>query len=410
MEYLINLKQYINENLKSIPVPEHQLDKQVDFSNSKLEKDFKKQEGLTLRKYLIRLKIELAIRLKQENNSLRNIELMADINYNYSERAFRNHLKQYGLDFFENKELLEFCLLSQNKEIFLEIFIRFILYNNLAEVETDDGRLIIKHNVKDNYVFQFASFFVPLESTHTYFIYLDIDKMKLSYSMFIQRLINMDEEDDEQCYIPNHITPYFNLLYNIEKAFESQINYKLTDCIKEWDKYATVKSSMSFIFSSHNFFNLEVNASNSVIKMNKNTYFIDTTNSIIDYLKTKLFNEFEEKFNSVFCFSLSEIKQYLKFVKEDSYIKMKGFITKFNRLKIKEIDFIVQVTSYPYLSDIDIYNYCYYVEDISILKALKKLTKTDLADLLIKFNINYNNIDEFDDETTIEELLTDLLF
>lgn len=408
MEYLEKLKQYVNDNLTEIPVPGFQLHKKFNVSESKLEKDFKKLEGVTPRIYLVKLKIKRAIKLKQNNPSARNIELMADINYNYGERAFRNNLKKYGKEIFEDGGISEFMMLSKNEEVFLEIFTRLILVNEFAEAEMDNGNLVIKHDVK-NSIFQFAQHIIPLESTHTYFIYLDMDTMKLSYRIFIQRLINLEEEDEEIAYIPNHITPYFNMLYNVDRVFENHVNYKLTDCIKEWDKYATVNRCVGTSFSNYEYCELEVDTSNSLIKINRDAFFIKGTDEIVEGLRTRLYNEFEEVFNSNFGFILSEFKDYLGYVKEEDFEGMRYFITSFNDLDIKNIDLIIQVTCYPYLSDLDIYDYSYFIEEVSILERLSKLSENNLADILVKFRVSYSNLDEYDDETTAEELLSSLL-
>lgn len=407
MEYLKKLKHYINDNLERIPIPRHQLHKKFNISESKLEKDFRKHEGITLRNYLIRLKVNLALKLKQENPLIKNIDMMADINYNYVEKSFRNHLKQFGKESFDNNNLFDFFLHSKNREVFLEIFVRLILFNEFAEVEIDNNSAIIKHNVKDS-IFQFTQFILPIESTHTYFINLDVDTMELNYMIIIQRLINLDEEDKNTAYVPNHISPYFNLLYNIEKKVESYIDYKFTDCIKDWDKYASLQKHVSMSFSEYNYYELDVNVEKRIIELNRLAPFIKGTNYIIDDLKNKLLSEFEKVFNNNFIFNLSNFRNYLKYVKEGNYEKMKSFLNSFNCLDIKNIDLLIHATCHPYLNDLEINEYHFYIEEISILKKLSELNNKELTDLFIKFRITYNSLDEYD-EITIEELLFNLL-
>ncbi len=353
MEYLTKLKEYIDSNLNTISIPDHQLHKKFNISESKLEKDFKKFEGLTLRIYLIQLKINLALRLKQEQPSIKNIDIMAIVNYNYTEKSFRNHLKLYSGESYEYYDSSDFFLLYKNTEVFLEILVRLILSNEFAEVKMDNGKLTIKHDVK-NSIFQFDQFIIPIESTHTYFISLDINTMKLNYSMFIQRLINLNEEDEEIAQVPNHISPYFNMLYNVDKIFEPHTNYRLTDCIKDWNKYVTAKKHFSSYFSDHGFYELDVHSTKDLIKMNTNAFFIKGTNSIIDKLKNRLRNEFEKVFNDKFGFILSYFNEYLKSVKEDNYKKMKSFLTSINNFDLKKIDLLIQVTCHPYIGDLNI--------------------------------------------------------
>ncbi len=404
MKYLEKLKRYVNDNLREIPIPGHQLYRKFNVSQSKLEKDFKKQEGITLRNYLIKLKIELARRLKQEDHSIKNIKLMADINYNYTEKSFRNHLKFYGEEIFEDEEVSEFLLTEQNKEVFLEIFIRFILLNKLAEVEMESGTLIINHNV-ENSIFQFHPVILPTEAEHIYRIFFNVETMGLSYFIFMKKQFDLDENS---VYVPKQITPYFNMLYNIEKACEEQhINCKLTDCIKDWDKY--VRKCSSITVADYKRYYLEVDTNKDIIKMDRNTLFIEATDKIIDNLKTSLYNDFARVFNNKFGIVLSEFRDYLECVKADNYEGMKYFITGFNDLDAPKIDLLISTISCQYLGDLDIYDYCYYVEESSILESLNRLSKNDLADLLIKLRVAYNNLDEDDYETTVGELLSNIL-
>lgn len=406
MEYIENLKEYIKDNIKQISLKNHQLQRQVNVSESKLLKDFKRVEGITLRVFLIRLKINLSVKIKKENPKIKNIELMADLNYDYSEKSFRNHLKLYGKEEFDNDSFSDFFLLSKNKEAFLEVFIRVILINEFAEVKIDNGRIIIKQDVKDS-IFQLFQFILPIETYHTYFIDLDVETMELSYMMFSERLIgDLDGKNEDIAYIPNHISPYFNMLYNIQKVNENNISFKLTDCIKDWDKYININKHVSTSFSDFGFYQLGIETGKDSIKINDEAFFIKETNYILDNLKDKLVSEFKKTFENKFDFKLTNFKVYLEAVKKEDYQVMESFLLRINKWNLKRTDLLFRVTCYPYLSDLDIYDYYYYIEDVPLLKKLSKLDSVILTKILINFRKEY--ILDDNDEIEVEELLSSL--
>jgi len=410
MKYLIELKEFIENNIQTIPVPGYQLHQKFNISESKLEKDFKKHESITLRKYLIKLKINLAFKIKRENPAIKNIELMTDISYNYTEKSFRNHLKYCEEESIEYDDFSDFFLLNKNTQVFLEILIRFILINELAKVEIDNWRLIIKQNVKGS-IFQLAQFIIPIEAKHIYLIDLQVDEMKLNYMMLAHRLIDVDEEGEDLVYTPNHIAPYFKMLYNIEKKVESQINYSLIDCVKDWDTYIDKENNMDIDFSEYPL-SVKPSVDKMKLEVNDQASFIKETNYIIDDLKDKLNNQFVIGFENEFGFNLIKFKLYLKAVSENNFEMMTSFLLSNKSLDIKKIDLLIQITCHPYLNNIDIYDYFFYVEDLDLLKKITLINNTKLSNLFInlrKFYVNIKDSVDIEEDFEIEELLNKLL-
>jgi len=360
----------IESNIKSIPVPNETLHKKFNISESKLKKDIRKNEGITLREYILKLKMPCVYKEKIRTPGISNLALMADYNYNYCERSFRNHLKKYVQNLYDD-DFSEYYCLSKNREVFLEIFVRFILLAELAKPEINEGRLIINHNV-ENKIFQFFQFFVPIEILHVYTIYCDIETMKLDYFMLIMRMKELDKKNEKYGYMPNDIEPYFSLLHNIEERVKETQDLSLTECIVDWDKYVRGVHTMTFLGDKSS--RLKVDTGNEILRINQDSHF----------------------------------KEYLDFIRELKYQKIKFFIIGLKKLDLQTIDLLIRTICYPYLHDIYIYPYSFYVEDEIVLKGLNKLEVVKFADLIIKFKLDYDKIDEYED-FSLEELLYDLL-
>jgi len=416
MKYIQELIDYVNENIYEIEVPGHKLFNSFNISESKIKKDFRATQGETLLNYLIRKKVELAAKLKSENSDLTLQDLLTKINYNYTERSFRNHIKKFlpgtnGCSMFDGEPIDEKELKSglsifgpyyyQNQNVLEEILIRLILLIDEPEIEKDTPDcFIIKHNVKDT-IFQFNYLF-SLEELHMHEVFLDISDLTLDYFLIIQQEINKNEAS-----ILNNLTPYFSLIYNLNNRLEDQLGFSLLKAIENWDNY--VKSVQTIRFGEE-FYNLEVDlSSHPNIKINPDSAFIQKTNKIKENLKNDLAKSCKNAIYEKFGITYDRINQYIKHVEKDNYTQMAEFLRQENLSNKTLLEFLVNLTEFPLLENLYLHDYSPEVDD-DILEVLAGHKKEKIITTLIEFKKKRDLLtDEEFEEYDINDCLRDII-
>lgn len=408
MNYIEDVKNYIEENLITIDSKNYKnaLTSFCNTSFSKLDKDFKANEGVSVRKYFFNEKLKLYRKIARDEPFLARQEIQAKINHNFTDRAFRNQLKK-------NTEFEEFTdpfpmYFFRNKKVFEEILVRFILLNKWAKIKKWHNKgVTIDINV-ENTILQFNNSIIPLESDHTYFIDIDLDSYELGYSMIIT-----NEFDKEQCQVPNSLNPYFSVLLNIDNHINEQVKYTLKDAIHNFKSYYTIDKleNNPLLIPSFINVNLEIK-DHQVLEINKESEFIKLTDSITNEIKNNLIGNSEKLSVKNFGIKLSELKEYGAYVQDRNYKSMRMILDRVSDqlLKSNTLDLIIEITDCPYFNSIEFDAYEPMLSML-ILKEIQLKKLNNIVDFIIEFKIKTDKIlDENEDaDFEAEDILWDLL-
>jgi hypothetical protein len=393
MEYIEKLIKYIDSNTKEIKMPDHNLHEEFNVSNSKLQKDFKAFQNITLRQYLINKKIEAA---KSSKNP--KLQTMVEINYDFTERTLRNQLKKYN----KNQKLNQFENFFRNRELLEEILVRLVLFLELADIEKKStNTIVINHKVKDT-IFQFNNAF-GFESLHHYIINYSYFNDSLIFSMLIY---NEDYNETGTYSKPNTIKPYFNLIFNLNNKLEELLKFSITDAICDWDNYIKSISHINFITE---FYDLEINLPiDSILSLNKDSEFVKKTNSTIEILKDELKSAIQIKIKELFNIEIENLSEYLKYVNNSDYNKMQQFLVNQEFNNIKKISFWLQITEIPFLEDIYLDDYeIDFHEDL--LNTILQSENEKSALIITSFKKEIDRLFDIDDDVDSNYILKNVI-
>jgi len=399
MDLIQRVIEYIDENIIDMEFPEHRLHEKFGVSDSKLQKDFRNAQSITLRQFLINRKMSLAQDMMFDHPLLTRQEIMVRINYNLTERSFRNHFREFedsykGLGFGVNH--------FRNESAFAEIYLRLIMFLDLVELDPKEliaNSTTIKHDVK-NTIFTIG---VPLliDDCHCYQPFLNPVSMEVDYMFF-------PAFGDTAC--SHHtIGPHLVYLNKLERNLGKHLPFSLTEAVEDFHKYP---NNITYLDAEELLFpgKLEIEG-DPLININRDAAFIKQTDHLIEDLKAMLKENSEKCLIKYYGIKLNDLKNFINAVTEDDVVAMRRLLGKEQLSNIYTLSLLLDLASNPFFEG-DILHESRLFFDESVLKNIAKLPNTSRVDLIIQFYRKMKEVEENEewDEPDREEILYELFY
>jgi AraC-like DNA-binding protein len=404
MDLLQRIIEYIDENIIDIEFPEHRLHEKFGVSDSKLQKDFRNGQNITLRQFLIDRKMKLAQKMIFDHPLLTREEIMVKINFDLTERSFRNHFREFEKS-QETHDYEESSGLSpnhfRNNTAFAEIYLRLALFLKQVEVNKNEikaNSINIYHDVRDT-IFNIG---IPLsiEDSHNYCLFLNPISMEIDCMFF-------PSSGEMGCSF-NSIAPHIGYLNKLERHFKEHLSFSITDAVIDFHRFDKniYRSSNEDIIPS-----LVKIKGDPLICIDRDSKFIKETDYILDRIKTLL------KINSEICIQknygthLGNIDLYIKAVDSGSIEMMWKLLASENLSNIYTLSLLLDLTVCPYFEG-DILHESRLFFDETILNEITLQSKTSIIDLIIRFYWKMKEVDENEDwdEPERDDILKDLFY
>lgn len=268
------IKNYITKNILEISVKNHNIHKLFIGSKSTFEKYFVKNTSTTSIRYIKNKKIEKAVLIKNENPELSLKEIYFKVGYDdYSIETFRKNFAEFKKE--EEPDIYFF----NNRNVFIEILIRYLVHFEKQSIEKCDNYLSIYFNVKDT-ILQSSIF--NWDYVHNYIIRYDDEQ--LYYMLILEQYdaTKIDSPGTIETTITNSKL-YFNLIYNLARK-----NKFISESIVDWETHLNGTGIYSLSFREELFFLNFKGFNNIKVELDLNSNFIIKTNYVIEKIESLL--------------------------------------------------------------------------------------------------------------------------
>ena len=350
---------------------------------------------MTIREYLIREKIKICWKNKQKNKNYSNDDLMSMVNYDLTERSFRNHMNKYKIRSKEDSEVIPFC----NMSVLSEVLVRLILYLDLAELQIEDTSFFIEYNVQDTiYRINVDS---STEKLHRYIIHIDIEDLSLSFDgPFIED--SLDSEDVLRLY--HNMYVYIQYLERINSKIEKQYGFSLTESIKNWDHFCAIELK-KFLLSA--LVGPDVKLDEMQIKINRKSDFILKTDEKLNRMKEMIAYHCKSKLENMYNVTYDTMLKYVHAANKLRYLNMKRVLKTVDNLQNdKVLKLFLTLTECSCLDD---YLFVESESDLDdeVIYKLSQCSKEQIIRFLIGFKKDMEKYKEDDNEIDIYDWCRD---
>ncbi len=391
MENINELKNWINANIKSIGLEKYEMfiTKQVGHCYSTWNNEFRDLTGITLRNYLISEKMKICWEYKLRNRNCSNDELMSMVNYDLTEKSFRNHMNKH-----RPKCDSEAVCLFHNTSVLSEVLVRLVLYLNLAEPQIKEHSFSIDHNVQDT-IYQ-INIVSSTEKVHSYNAYINLEDLSLSFDGPLVE-DSSDIEGVGRFYHGMHV--YTQYLDRISRGVKKQFGLSLTKSIKDWDNFYKTEFKN---FLLHALLGADVRQDRMLIEIDRKSDFILTTDKKLNSIKETMINHCKDKLENMYGVTYDTMLNYVHAAKKPGYLNMKRVLEKVDNLQDeKTIKLFFELTECPYLDD---FLFSELDLDNEAIYKLSQRSKEQIICFLIGFKKEIKQYTDEDEEYGEEEI------
>lgn len=417
MEYIKEVLQIIEVNIKDIPLRKHGLEEKFNVSMSKLEQDFKKTCGITLRKHLIREKLKEAKRIKTLVPGKIAFEITSEIGWSLSEKSFlRNYKDYFGVAFSESPYLRgdyddgnldpeSLWSLGKTKKNLDEVLFRTLLLTGSLKLSFSclfyrEYSMDVRHTF-----FQFH--FIPVDEEMIF---------SVSYDPEIPRelevCLRIKDQIHPNCfYEPNSTKAYLQLFRNltINNVIKPPIN--IESSISNWEEIVLGEGSIT----SEWFGSYPVLTCNNDIepRINKESEVFIASHIRYLALCTDMDNDIRQGLARDFDIEYDPLIEFMYAIRKEEYASALQIFEDLlrlseqdRRISAKSLDLILQIADCPYLDNIDLEDYAFeygvdFVQNIADSVSLERLPQ-----IAIRFSqlVRADTFDNCDRNNTINLL------
>lgn len=393
MENIKELKSWIDANIKSIGLEKYEtsITKQVGYCYSTWNHEFRNLTGRTLRNYLISEKMKICWDYKLQNRNCSNDELMSMVDYDLTEKSFRNHMKKY-----KPKCNSELVCLFHNTSVLSEILVRLVLYLDLAEPQIKEHSFFIDHNVQDT-IYQ-INIVSSTERVHSYTGYINLEDLSLSFDGPLVE-DSADVEGVGRFYHGMYV--YTQYLERISREFKKQFGLSLTKSIKNWDDFYKTEFNN---FLLHTLLGADFRQDRMLIEIDRKSDFILTTDKKLNGIKEMMISQCKDKLEKMYGVTYDTMLNYVHAVEKPGYLNMKRVLETIDHLHDeKVIKLFFELTECPYLDEFLFSGWESDLDDEAVYKLLQCSREQ-----IIRFFIDLKKeIKQYTDEEYSEEGIND---
>lgn len=383
-------------------------------SMSKLEHDFKKMYGLTIRKFIKKQKVLKAHELIKQIQDLTMMELLAWIEWDETPKSFNNAYKgEFNKNPFRNPRIPMMQFSDDHDGNFMlyktaldEILLRTLYLLNVDFQVKPNKRIedMMEVDVVDT-IFQFS--FIPIESKWHFFVSYDIEHDVIRVHHCSELRVGPKHG------ILNSYLPYFNAFQNITSRIKAATGFSMKDTITNWDEYIDkVYSIGANVLPAFEGIEL-VKSLPKDLRINMDSKIFKDSQVFIDDLTQKYSQALIPVFARKYGLQIPELKEYCLFIRKGDYMGMRTFVTSsfltvdYKPKFLRMADLLFQLSIGPCL-DGDYENEHEFLLSPITLEVIYKNRKSNLIPLAI-CEVRRKYL-ELDDDIEFEDIDFDEMF
>lgn len=393
MENIKELRNWIDVNIKSIGLKEYEMfiTKQVGHCYSTWNNEFRDFTGLTLRSYLISEKMKICWDYKLRNRNCSNDELMSMVNYDLTEKSFRNHMNKNRSECDS-----EAVYLFHNTSVLSEVLVRLVLYLDLAEPQIKEYSFSIDHNVQGT-IYQ-INIVSSTEKVHSYNAYINLEDLSLSFG---GPLVEDSSDIEGVGRFYYGMCVYTQYLDRISRVIKKQFGLSLTKSIKNWDDFYKAEFKN---FLLHALLGANAKQDRMLIEINRKSDFILITDKKLNSIKEVTINRCKDKLENMYGVTYDTMLNYVHAAKKPGYLNMKRVLETVDNLQDeKAIKLFFELTECPYLDDF-LFSELESDLDNEAIYKLAQRSKEQIIRFLISFKKEIKQYTDEDEEYGEEEI------
>ena len=397
MNYITNILEYIDQHIREIPFPDHLLEERFSISSKKLYREFTNHLNETPHRYLMKRKMELAYRIRQEDPSMKVKDVIEELNMKCSLRAFHSNYTRFVRNNHTTDETTfsdDFDCFWKSRDQLNEILLRFVLRHAKYDLKEESLLHCWLEYPVENTMLQCHPF--GFDTAHTFNIWLNPDTDKLTSSFIMKWGFSQNGMD---CAIPNKIDVYTLLFASIHDHLKDHENYvDITQSIHNFNNYL---AASTYLGMTREPTELPQNA----IEINHDSAFIKATDSFYNRLKKNLVDQYQVEFSRKFRIDLFTIKQINEEIRSDNYKALEASLSKVlnSPTNTTLIDLLFCLIDHPYLRDLDISTFPGVYLDKKGLETLKFMSSSQIQCCLLTFKKEVDRLcNSLDDDALCE--------